>query len=312
MNEIQGNRSPIVIPFGFPDDATCSFPKEEVFVKRFLLGSLLLAAAGLAVNGCLQIDTLTQPAEVDQGTVLVVHATGSFTTTWGSSYAGWIAFMLPKGCVPDSIVYTGDFAGVIADTNQNLSDTAALYHATDPGMDWWGMKTPSYSTNGGTYTADIYIKIHPYADTGLYYIDYLTGSDYSGAWVDSVMNQPLRIKYVVGVEDGPAAELASRPGTLSAEPNPFRTATTIAVSMPGGSGEASSAGCQSSLRVYDASGRSIRDLSSKLSGMSLQSGPGRLAWDGTDDSGRLLGSGVFFLRFASGGHSLTKPVVILR
>jgi hypothetical protein len=62
------------------------------------------------------------------------------------------------------------------------------------------------------------------------------------------------------------------------------------------------------LTVYDAAGRRVRTLMKRTAGP----GPGEYAWDGTDDSGRDLASGVYFLRLRAGAAERTCKIVILR
>jgi len=61
------------------------------------------------------------------------------------------------------------------------------------------------------------------------------------------------------------------------------------------------------LEVFDVSGRRIRRLPDR----SLPAGDTVLAWDGTDDSGRRVGRGIYFLRVHGGGERYTRKVHIL-
>ena len=62
------------------------------------------------------------------------------------------------------------------------------------------------------------------------------------------------------------------------------------------------------LEIFDVSGRRVRKL---LSGESPE-GPRSLFWDGRDESGRELASGVYFYRLKAGGQSRTRKLVLLR
>jgi hypothetical protein len=62
------------------------------------------------------------------------------------------------------------------------------------------------------------------------------------------------------------------------------------------------------LAVYDAAGRRVRTLMRCTAGP----GPGEYAWDGTDDAGRNLASGVYFLRLRAGTAERTRKLVIIR
>jgi hypothetical protein len=83
---------------------------------------------------------------------------------------------------------------------------------------------------------------------------------------------------------------------VSAFPNPFRGSTTFAL---GGLVQR-----EATLTVFDSSGRRIRVF--EITGASE-----RLSWDGTDESGRRVGPGTYFLRAVSASsHSLGRVTLI--
>jgi len=102
----------------------------------------------------------------------------------------------------------------------------------------------------------------------------------------------------VGVVESAAADgLALAP----ARPNPFRTRTTIAFSLP-------EAG-RVDLVVYDVAGRLIRRLHD---GASLPAGPHEVTWEGLDQGGRAVAPGVYYYRLESGDRSVTRRMLRLR
>jgi hypothetical protein len=86
-----------------------------------------------------------------------------------------------------------------------------------------------------------------------------------------------------------------------ANPNPFRPATTVRLDLP------VSGPCD--VRVLDASGRTVRVLHHGTGGP----GPVTMIWNGQDDAGHDMGSGIYFIRAEAEkqGHS-TEKVVRLR
>jgi hypothetical protein len=62
------------------------------------------------------------------------------------------------------------------------------------------------------------------------------------------------------------------------------------------------------IAVYDARGRCVRRLMNGLVGP----GEHTVSWDGRDNKGQQVTSGVFFLRMESGGQGLTRKVVVAR
>jgi hypothetical protein len=87
---------------------------------------------------------------------------------------------------------------------------------------------------------------------------------------------------------------------LRAYPNPFNPQTTIHYSIPQ-SGAAR-------LRLYDVSGRHIRTLFERWT----TAGEHATRWDGRDNAGRIVASGVYFVRLESAGSVLTNRIVLLK
>ncbi|MCK4305975.1 MAG: T9SS type A sorting domain-containing protein [Candidatus Eisenbacteria sp.] len=89
---------------------------------------------------------------------------------------------------------------------------------------------------------------------------------------------------------------------LALEPNPCIIGTTILLSAP------ITQGVRFHLVIYDASGRTIRQWIPAAS----PGGTLRTAWDGTDQSGQAVASGVYFVRASMGGASATQPLLLVR
>jgi hypothetical protein len=84
-----------------------------------------------------------------------------------------------------------------------------------------------------------------------------------------------------------------------ARPNPFNPRTQIRLDLP------ASTVCD--LRVLDVSGRTVRRL---LSGRQ-KAGTHDLVWDGRNDRGLEVGSGIYFLRAEASGYSEEKQKLVL-
>jgi hypothetical protein len=83
-------------------------------------------------------------------------------------------------------------------------------------------------------------------------------------------------------------------------PNPFNPSTTISFTLPA-SGAAS-------LSVYNVAGQKIREL---VNGP-LGAGMHFVVWDGRDDSGKPVSSGVYLTRLTSGKHSATGRMLLAK
>jgi hypothetical protein len=90
------------------------------------------------------------------------------------------------------------------------------------------------------------------------------------------------------------------PRPLVAYPNPFNPRTQLSFVMPrAGSLE---------LTIYTAAGRRVRTLARGV----VPAGPVTWSWDGRDDRGRALASGVFHARLTLGHASHCIPLTLLR
>ncbi len=87
---------------------------------------------------------------------------------------------------------------------------------------------------------------------------------------------------------------------LSNYPNPFNPSTTIAYEV--------ARGAEVSLAVYDVDGALVRVLSRGRVG----AGRHQVPWDGTDDRGRRVASGVYFARLVAGDEIDTGRLVLLK
>jgi len=99
----------------------------------------------------------------------------------------------------------------------------------------------------------------------------------------------------------PEPLLVTRPSLSAPRPNPFNAQTIISFEVP----ELS----QSNLRIYDVSGRLVRVL---LRNDVVIGGRREIVWDGRDDAGRSLASGVYFCRLIVGDYGETKRMVLVK
>jgi len=87
---------------------------------------------------------------------------------------------------------------------------------------------------------------------------------------------------------------------LGIHPNPFNPKTTVSFAL-------ARAG-RLEVHIYDLGGRRVRRLWDGLQA----AGSHELEWDGTDDRGRQLASGVYFLRFRAGEYACNQKLVLLK
>ena len=83
-------------------------------------------------------------------------------------------------------------------------------------------------------------------------------------------------------------------------PNPFNAQTVIPYQL--------SSPSQVNLVVYDILGQPVRVLESGQ----VEAGFHRVTWDGTDERGKALATGVYYVRLRLGDHSQTRPLTLLK
>ncbi len=85
-------------------------------------------------------------------------------------------------------------------------------------------------------------------------------------------------------------------------PNPFNPSTTVAFDIPEGKE------VNVRLNVYNMRGQLIRTLVNEVK----SEGSYQIQWDGADNYGRRVSSGVYFYRITTGEFSQTRKMVLLK
>jgi len=106
----------------------------------------------------------------------------------------------------------------------------------------------------------------------------------------------FRFDFATGIEYVPNAGVAITANT----PNPFSASTRISYRV--------SEGADATLVVFDARGARIRTLRAGF----ILAGEQAVEWDGRDDAGRAVASGVYFCKLSSRGHEATHKLIVVR
>jgi hypothetical protein len=120
-------------------------------------------------------------------------------------------------------------------------------------------------------------------------------------------NQRALVRRVVEyfmIETGVEDELPSEFATLALKqnfPNPFNPTTTVRFSVPSGAEHVG-------LRIVSVDGRVVRTLVDGEVGP----GPQSRVWDGTNDHGEAVASGVYFMRLEAGDLVETRKMTLLK
>ncbi|MBN2289220.1 MAG: T9SS type A sorting domain-containing protein [Candidatus Glassbacteria bacterium] len=128
------------------------------------------------------------------------------------------------------------------------------------------------------------------------------GSYMSMQLIDGVATIDNRVP-LSGEGLGPGASLPKAFALAQNHPNPFNPSTTINYQVPEDAGFVSF-----SLNVYDIRGKLVRTLDKDVKGPGFYTAN----WDGTDNHGRQVSSGVYFYRFSSDKYTSTRKMVLLK
>ncbi len=125
--------------------------------------------------------------------------------------------------------------------------------------------------------------------------DLAVANGYSAGTVSILLN------IYCGLTDAEDNVTDSPPYSLSSNyPNPFNPVTTIRFTVP-----VSSHVC---IDIYDVTGRKVRVLVDRKAEM----GTFQATWDGRNNNGELVESGVYFARMAAGSYSAVRKMILLR
>jgi unsaturated rhamnogalacturonyl hydrolase len=148
------------------------------------------------------------------------------------------------------------------------------------------------NTTGGNAIVDVFPAV-----TARYVRLTVTGaSGYTGDWA-SILELKLYSNTSTGVLEAPPALSMKLEQNV---PNPFNPTTTIGFSL--------AEALPARLIVYDVAGRRVKTLVDETT----TAGPHRVTWDGTDDAGRRVASGVYFYRLTAGASTETKKMMLLK
>jgi hypothetical protein len=117
------------------------------------------------------------------------------------------------------------------------------------------------------------------------------------AWSFSAEVIATRASLPTAVEGGPP-RVHGRLGPNV--PNPFNPATTIPYSID--------RAAHVTLAIYDVGGRAVTRVVDER----LPAGDYEARWDGRDDAGRFVASGVYFYRLTVDGHSFARKAALLK
>jgi len=119
---------------------------------------------------------------------------------------------------------------------------------------------------------------------------------------DIVFEETVLVDVLTAAGEQPGAAPAGR--LLQNYPNPFNPSTRITLQAPSGGGR-----FDVSLDVFDVSGRKVARL---FAGVMPGGAQRAIAWNGQDDGGHALPSGVYFARARFGDQTQSRKMILLK
>jgi hypothetical protein len=179
---------------------------------------------------------------------------------------------------------------------------ADIFYAQDNGDNGTTWQPGTRITDQGTWSCRFPSAIDYFEDDSFrvsYMIDQQAGF-FAGSPSEGVATRnPVvvhKVPVAVGIAEGKGPAVLSF--ELTAAPNPFGRATTISYQL----------GCAGSvaLTIYDVTGKAVR----RLAGGPQPAGLHSASWDGRDDRGRVLPTGVYFCTLDIGTKEISRKVVL--
>ena len=103
-----------------------------------------------------------------------------------------------------------------------------------------------------------------------------------------------------GVAEGDATVAPAEFALLQNRPNPFNPVTTIGYALP--------EQAHVTIKVYNVAGALVKTLRDERQ----EAGSRSVVWDGTNDGGRKVASGVYLCRMSAGAFTDSRVMVLLK
>jgi hypothetical protein len=205
---------------------------------------------------------------------------------------GWYgshAFTMQRPSYPKNLSSVTSGSDVTLTWSEN-PETSVSYYAVF--CDTIAGFTPS-AGNLVTTTPDTTTTLPAPTDTTYYVVGAVDGDGYASGYSSEVESEPNS-----GSAAGDVARYANR--LDQNVPNPFNPTTAIGYSLADRA--------KVSIRIYDVAGRLVRTLVEDVQPAGIH----KVTWDGTNNAGQTVSSGLYFSRLESGSFVQTRKMVLLK
>jgi len=277
----------------FTGEATPVLTHED----REALTAYLNGGGRLFISGQNIAYALCDSASGESDSSTIIWFESIFSAAYGGEYAS-------------TLMLNGIAGNSISDgCTLNISGGAGANNQTSPDI-----VEPIFGQTYFAYPVFHYTDFYDWPDmgaftvsTGMYRVVYLA---FGFEAIDNATDQALLMERIMNYFEGPTP-VESRAGLVSkpedsflspSYPNPFNATTSFALYVPGENPK------PVSVKIYNVLGQEVRTL---MAGV-LRPGRHIVVWDGKDDLGRDLASGVYFCQLQVGEFSQTRKLVLAR
>ncbi|MFH1756026.1 MAG: FlgD immunoglobulin-like domain containing protein, partial [Candidatus Latescibacterota bacterium] len=172
------------------------------------------------------------------------------------------------------------------------------------GKEWDPKILPMAPSGPDSIAAARYVGPHHAAVYFAFQFSYMQNETQRAVILDRVLNW-LSTAASMGADlaiEEPAPEAPDKLTLWQNYPNPFNPVTTIKVAIPAGHQGAVS------LKVYNVTGRLVKTIYAGTKPAGIYT----FEWDGTNNTGQIVSSGIYFSRFTAGDVNLTKKMILLK
>lgn len=185
----------------------------------------------------------------------------------------WQPFPLPFTNQTSELMFVDDQRGFISGTN------GVIFATNDGGESW---------VHEASFTSNLLLDIDSYSDGKTIEV-WVVGDGFH------VLHQTFLISSVAAPEVG-IREFR----VFQNYPNPFNASTQIEYELP--------SSAHVILKIYDILGRKVRTLVDTAQ----NSGSHTTVWDGKNEAGQVVSSGLYVYKLTAGNHAQTKKMLLLR
>jgi hypothetical protein len=201
--------------------------------------------------------------------------------------SGWIDEGLHAAAIDPHLAYVGNALGVVRPLRSDVRevtgdglDDMVLYYSARAAL--------SLDPRRGSGEGDAALALH------------FESPDGTQLFVESIFGLGTPVSDTGGLPVDGGASLRAGLNALAIHPNPFNPQTTVSVEMV--------AAGPATVRIFDVRGALVKTLQSG----NLPVGRHELRWDGRDNTGVAVASGVYFVSLQAGDTRIVKRAVLLK